>query len=302
MRDLTSKDFRVGKELLPGVSWISPLRYGDAKGVSCRDGLRNGGRVNGVGIVSSGVASEFVLAYASHRRPAMSCNSEERMNTWEKVYPDRFRLSRVCDSIYWNRPLYDAVTDLAEPGSRLLEVGIGSGAGLLYLADRGYRCVGVDVSRELIRRAKEASNALGLEDNVELLQADMFSLGFKADTFRLVYHQGVLEHFSDQEICLALAEQLRVAPTVVFSVPLLRYGRQDFGDERLLTIGKWNALISTVARVQRVVGYDHSRAHGRGQALIGTLAFPLIWHRHLYHAARDRLSARQCIFECERTA
>jgi len=78
---------------------------------------------------------------------------------------------------------------------------------------------------------------------LQVRQADMLSLPWQKEEFDLAYHQGVLEHFSDEQIVQALQEQARVARWVILDVPNHRHTHQPFGDERLLRPSHWSQLI-----------------------------------------------------------
>lgn len=56
------------------------------------------------------------------------------------------------------------------PGSRLLDLGCGTGRHAVELARRGFRMVGVDLSRGMLRQAQAAAKAAGVA--VDWLQAD----------------------------------------------------------------------------------------------------------------------------------
>jgi SAM-dependent methyltransferase len=56
------------------------------------------------------------------------------------------------------------------PGSRLLDLGCGTGRHAVELARRGYRMVGVDLSRGMLRQAQAAARAA--EVSVDWIQAD----------------------------------------------------------------------------------------------------------------------------------
>lgn len=88
-----------------------------------------------------------------------------------------------------------------EPGSRIIEVGCGTGQTLELFTGR-HNTTGIDISANALRHAGERC------DNP--IQADMFYLPFKDQSFDLVYNSGVIEHFPDPENCHAVMEMARI--------------------------------------------------------------------------------------------
>ncbi len=83
---------------------------------------------------------------------------------------------------------------------RLLELGSAGGWLLKHAAERGWQAQGVELSRDMVERAR----ALGLD----VFQGDLLAARLPADGFDLVYMGDVLEHVPD---CRAvLAEAARV--------------------------------------------------------------------------------------------
>src|SRR4051794_10323707 len=81
------------------------------------------------------------------------------------------------------------------PGSRVLEVGCGTGAQTVSLARNSpdARIVSFDRNRVSLERAVERVKAAGVR-NVELLHADLFSLPFGDRSFDHAFVCFVLEH------------------------------------------------------------------------------------------------------------
>lgn len=89
------------------------------------------------------------------------------------------RAAPVYDDLYadganplmaWLRAESLAVVQRRLPaGSRLVEVGCGTGEETLALARAGYRVLGLDISPEMVRRARKKALAAGLADRVEFL-------------------------------------------------------------------------------------------------------------------------------------
>lgn len=101
-------------------------------------------------------------------------------------------------------------------GSVVLEAGCGVGAQTVTLAagSPGARFVAVDMSRESLALAADRVRAAGLT-NVELRQADIFSLPFAAASFDHLFVCFVLEHLARPEAAFeALKALLRPGGTI----------------------------------------------------------------------------------------
>jgi SAM-dependent methyltransferase len=141
-------------------------------------------------------------------------------------------------------------------GGRILEVGCGSGATAVLLSEIGYQVTAVDREEELIVRIRERYSDWIRSRNLEVLLGDMFALPWDGQEFDLIYHQGVLEHFEDEQIVKALTEQRRVASRLIFDVPNARYPSHPYGNERLLRPSHWRKLLQQA-------GWELSRELGR---------------------------------------
>lgn len=128
----------------------------------------------------------------------------------------------------------------------IIEVGIGTGKMaevVRKFSSKQIQIVGVDISEKLLQQAKEDEPAS------YFVQADTFSLPFsnKDRQHTIVFHQGLIEHFSYENIIRMLREQLRVAKCVIFSVPSMNYifpgGLR--GDERLLSLNGWLTILQS---------------------------------------------------------
>lgn len=109
-------------------------------------------------------------------------STHETKEHWEKHYGERDRVwsGRV------NVQFADVVADL--PPGRALDLGCGEGADAVWLAERGWDVVAVDVSETALGRAAEAASARGVADRIDFLQLDL-SDGFPDGTFDLVSSQ-----------------------------------------------------------------------------------------------------------------
>jgi SAM-dependent methyltransferase len=99
-----------------------------------------------------------------------------------------------------------AITAALPPGSRLLELGCGTGWLTLLLAEAGMTdLVGVDFSADQIARAQRNAKDQGLDDRVEFVVAGPETLP-PGQTFDAVIMHAFLHHLTTAEIRSALAE------------------------------------------------------------------------------------------------
>lgn len=133
---------------------------------------------------------------------------------------------------------------LMRVGASCLEVGAGSGrTSILLKRLQPYRRVAVcDISQDAVRVMKQM--AAKTQVDIDVYHADTLALPFGPGAFDIVFSSGVLEHFTDEDIIRALAEQGRVAEVVLVSVPLDFYvaNFRIHGDERPLPSARWCQL------------------------------------------------------------
>ncbi|MEO8621128.1 MAG: class I SAM-dependent methyltransferase [bacterium] len=128
----------------------------------------------------------------------------------------------------------------------VLEVGVGSGALSALMSWFHGRTMTIDNDARILGVARRNLERYGR--GVLGVRGDAFALPFHRDTFAVAFSQGLMEHFSDDSIALLLREQLRVARSVVFSVPSDHYPRQDVGDERLMSPDAWSEIVQRGVR------------------------------------------------------
>ena len=114
---------------------------------------------------------------------------------WEVFQPDEAEIA-------------DAVTR-TQPGS-VLELGCGAGRNIRYL-DGGMSYVGIDLSMNLLRRAREKR----VKDTVHLVCANATCLPFADNSFDLVFADSTIQHVAPEAIEACVAEMLRVSTRYV---------------------------------------------------------------------------------------
>ncbi len=140
-------------------------------------------------------------------------------------------------------------------GGPILEVGTGTGYMAIYLSKLGIPVSAVDNDMEILENSRWANQIL--EGSAEFILCDAFELEtrFKDEKFDLVFHQGLFEHFSDDEIRTMIDQQLQVADRIICSVPSKYYPEQDYGNERLLSTDQWRGILMPYQGSIKEIGY-----------------------------------------------
>src|ERR1044071_2103217 len=124
----------------------------------------------------------------------------------------------------------ESVIEFTSPTARVLEAGCGTSVLSIILSRKGYSNYCLDFDPEMIEIARDLNTRA--RTSIYYSLGNLFDLPFEDKTFGTVFSHGVLEHFNDVEIALAIDEGLRVAQTYVFSIPTV-FNRADdlHGDE-----------------------------------------------------------------------
>lgn len=180
---------------------------------------------------------------------------------------------------YWKRPDHQPVVrheELLEnllaitsvKGKKVLEVGAGMGGDSIFLAKKGANVTVLDFTNEALTSIR--SNATKERVRIETVQADARSMPFKTNTFDIVFHQGLLEHFKNpREI---LDEQIRVLKPggfLLVDVPQ-RFTTYTIKKHIRMFMGKWFAgwerefSIGELEKLTRQSGLKLVRSYGWG--------------------------------------
>ena len=122
----------------------------------------------------------------------------------EHPFPNYDGLESVGDLLgKASRSVYAAMLDQQIPvGARILEAGCGTGQLGIFLSIGGRSVVGVDLSSASLALATDFKERHSLK-NCNFLQADLFDLPLKSETFDLVISKGVLHHTADARAAFA---------------------------------------------------------------------------------------------------
>jgi SAM-dependent methyltransferase len=104
-------------------------------------------------------------------------------------------------------------------GKRVLEYGCGTGGNAFYLAKRGARVTGIDISDVAVKQAEQRAAAEAITDiNFEVMDAE--DLKFGEGTFDLICGTAILHHLDLRSALASLARALKTSGIGVFLEPL----------------------------------------------------------------------------------
>jgi ubiquinone/menaquinone biosynthesis C-methylase UbiE len=124
------------------------------------------------------------------------------------------------------------------PGSKVLEIGSGSGVTSLSLSIRGRVCTALDYSEPSLELVRRAAERLGC--SVRTVFGDATAeLGFDDDEFDVVFQAGLLEHFSKDERISMLKLWRRFSKKMVSIIPNAASLAYRVGKARMERNGTW---------------------------------------------------------------
>jgi len=118
---------------------------------------------------------------------------EPSVLVWNEFWNKKKDLSKVYPS---SPSVLKAILSMGSvQGLKILEVGAGTGRDSLELAKAGAQVFILDYSEESLKITAEL--AVQAPENLHLVQGDAFNSPFPSETFDIVFHQGLAEHFKD---------------------------------------------------------------------------------------------------------
>jgi ubiquinone/menaquinone biosynthesis C-methylase UbiE len=164
---------------------------------------------------------------------------ESRRSNWENFWDEKKDVREVysnSDRVVRN---LSKIVDLR--GKKILEVGAGTGRDSFPLVEKGAEVFQLDYSINSLRIMKRLADEEKIP--VSIIGGDTFCLPFHDETFDIVFHQGLLEHFRPQQSEALLKENIRVVKKgglLLVDVPQ-RYHVYTIIKHFLIAINKWFA-------------------------------------------------------------
>ncbi|MFW5647886.1 MAG: class I SAM-dependent methyltransferase [Candidatus Alkaliphilus sp. MAG34] len=83
------------------------------------------------------------------------------------------------------------------PGMKILDVGCGTGNFSIKLVEKGCRVVGIDISEEMLEKAREKAKLKNLD--IDFLNMDAYSMNFPDENFDGVFSMAAFEFFNEPQ-------------------------------------------------------------------------------------------------------
>lgn len=173
------------------------------------------------------------------------------MKSWEELY-------RIDIEEYENPDMYieyklkhkkkflKTIKKYSKERKKLIEAGCGTGLVAGYMQALGYDVTAIDISNEILKLVEEISENSKIIKKPKLIQKSIFELDFQKKEYDVCFSNGVLEHFSDEQIVDTIKQQIKIAKYVIIGVPSVYFDETEkmYGDERNIKEKRWIELIN----------------------------------------------------------
>ena len=164
---------------------------------------------------------------------------ESRRENWETFWQEKEDVGQVYSNE--DRILRNLLRLGPLKGKRILEIGAGTGRDSFPLIHHGANVIQLDYAENSLRILRNLAGELNLPATI--IGGDTFRLPFRDESFDVVFHQGLLEHFHAPQAEALLRENIRVLRTgglLLVDVPQ-RYHLYTVAKHIMMALGSWFA-------------------------------------------------------------
>ncbi len=161
---------------------------------------------------------DYILVDLRQRKTETQFIEDYWTDLWNDRSIDRTQVTNRIEQLEEFK-LLSAHLDLLPPGATVIDGGCGTGDWVMYLAKRGFRSLGLDISNSTINRLKKIS------PEASWRRCDIRRLPLRTASAHLYISWGVFEHFEEgQRRCLSEALRvLRPGGILALSVPFCNF-------------------------------------------------------------------------------
>ena len=153
---------------------------------------------------------------------------------WDNVWENQIYVSDYI--LRWYAYLRELSKSFRPEKKRILEVGCGPGGGISIFAKDGHESFGVDISPIAIEQAREKYK------EVKFLCEDLFDMSLEKESFDVIFHSGLIEHFKypkNIEAINAMVKLLKPGGKLIMVVPNSLCLWYVAGKKILTILNKW---------------------------------------------------------------
>lgn len=150
----------------------------------------------------------------------------------------------VKDKIKNKKVLIDLIQKYSI-NKKIIESGSGTGVLSTYMASLNFDVIGIDIDQNILKLSKKISKNYHSKNKPVFIKKSIFELNYSNNEFDVSFSNGVLEHFSDDEIIKTLKQQMKIAKYVIFGIPTKYFKQSEamYGDERYMNFSFWRNLV-----------------------------------------------------------
>lgn len=169
---------------------------------------------------------------------------------WYEVYlkdiEKKGNLKNYVDDKIKNKKVLINLIKKYSNNKKIIESWSGTGVLSTYMAFIGYGAVGIDIDKKILFLSKKIAKKYNSKKKPNFINKSIFKLDYEKNSFDVSFSNGVLEHFTDEEIINTLKQQMNIAKIVIFGIPTKYFNQEEamYGDERYMNYKFWRNLIN----------------------------------------------------------